>query len=104
MASSKGYLDYVLEQLPRNGVTFRAMMGEYILYYRGRPFGGVYDDRFLVKPVPAVQERMPDAPLETPYPGAKEMVLVTELDDRTFLSELLEAMYSELPGIKTRKG
>ena len=104
MASSKGYLDYILEQLPRSGVTFRPMMGEYILYYRGKAFGGIYDDRFLLKPVPAALERMQDAPRESPYPGAKEMLLVTETDDRTFLSELLDAMYCELPGTKRRRG
>ena len=103
MASSKEYLEYVLEQLPQTGVTFRAMMGEYILYYRGRTFGGVYDDRFLVKAVPASMKFMPDAPRETPYPNGKDMLLVTEIDDRDYLAELLEAMFSELQAPKNKK-
>lgn len=101
MASSKEYLQYVLEQCPE-GVRSRAMMGEYILYYRDKVFGGIYDDRFLLKPTAAAVSRMPDAPRELPYPGAKEMLLVDRLDDRPFLQELLQAMESELPGKKKR--
>ena len=106
MASSKEYLDYVMEQLSgTEGVTFRAMMGEYIIYCRGKIVGGVYDDRFLVKPTPSAGRLMPGAPLETPYPGGKDMLLVENLDDRAFLSELLDAMYPELPdpGKKRRR-
>jgi len=70
MASTKEYLDYVLEQLSElDEVSSRAMMGEYILYYRGKVFGGIYDDRLLVKPVPAAVKLMPDAELEFPYEG-----------------------------------
>ena len=98
MASSKGYLDFILDQtaaLP--GVTYRAMMGEYILYYRGEIVGGIYDDRLLVKPTAAANRLLPDAPRELPYPGAKEMLLVEEVDDREFLCELLCAIADELP-------
>ena len=102
MPSTKSYRDFILEQLPPE-VTCRAMMGEYVLYYRGRVFGGIYDDRLLVKPVPAAQLKMPDAPRELPYPGAKEMLLVENLEDRAFLAELLEAMYVELPEPKKKK-
>ena len=102
MASTKSYLDFIMEQLPA-GASSRAMMGEYVLYYRGRVFGGIYDDRLLVKPVPAAQLKMPDAPRELPYPGAKEMLLVENLEDRAFLAELLEAMYVELPEPKKKK-
>lgn len=101
MASSREYLQYVLEQCPE-GVRSRAMMGEYVLYYRDKIFGGIYDDRFLVKPTDAAVSRMPDASRELPYPGAKEMLLMDRLDDRQFLQELLQAMESELPGKKKR--
>ena len=104
MASSKEYLDYILDQLSLlDGITVRAMMGEYILYYNGKIFGGIYDDRFLVKDTPAVSRLMPEAPYELPYEGAKEMRLVTETDDRIFLKELIEQMAEELPAPKKRK-
>ena len=105
MASSKDYLDFVLEQLSElDGISFRPMMGEYILYYQGRIAGGVYDDRFLVKPTRAALAMMPDAPRESPYEGAKEMLLVDNIEDRAFLKELLEAMLPELPAPKTKRG
>ncbi|MBO4520867.1 MAG: TfoX/Sxy family protein [Alphaproteobacteria bacterium] len=104
MASSKEYLDFVLEQLSDpDGITYRAMMGEYVLYYRGKVFGGIYDDRFLVKPVKAAVAMMPDAQRELPYEGAKEMLLVDDIDDRAFLRDLLNAMYDELPEPKKKK-
>ena len=93
MASSKEYLNYVMEQLSDVGdVTCKPMMGEYILYCRGVIVGGVYDDRLLIKPTKAAKELLPDAPTALPYPGAKEMLLVEELDDREFLTDLLRAM------------
>ena len=98
MASSKEYLTFVLDQLSGlDGITYRAMMGEFILYYRGRVAGGIYDDRLLVKPVPAALSLMPDAPRELPYDGAKEMLLVENVDDANFLKSLFRAMYDELP-------
>ena len=107
MASSKDYLTFVLDQLSGlNGITYRAMMGEYILYSGDRVAGGIYDDRLLVKPVPAALALMPDAPREQPYPGAKDMLLVEDVDDAEFLQELFRAMYDELPSRpapKTRK-
>ena len=103
MASSKGYLDFILEQLSDlDGVTWRAMMGEYILYYRGRVVGGIYDDRFLVKPVKSAASMMPGALREAPSEGAKEMLLVDDVEDRDFLRKLLEAMYEELPAKKRK--
>ncbi|MCR5461022.1 MAG: TfoX/Sxy family protein [Acetatifactor sp.] len=103
MASTKDYLDFVLEQLSGlDGITFRAMMGEYILYHRGKIFGGIYDDRLLVKPVPSAVKLMPDASMELPYEGAKEMILVEEVDDREFLCKLVESMWEELPEKKKR--
>ena len=98
MASSKGYLDFILDQLSDlDGITYRKMMGEYLLYYRGKLFGGIYDDRFLVKDVPSARAVMPDVRTEVPYDGAKEMLSVDGVDDRGFLSGLIEAMYGELP-------
>lgn len=103
MASSKEYLDFVLEQLSDlEGVTYRAMMGEYILYYQGKIIGGIYDDRFLVKPVKAAIKLMPNASPEIPYEGAKEMLLVDDIDNREFLVKLINEMYDELPTPKKR--
>ena len=93
MASGREYLNYVTEQLSDvEGVTYKPMMGEYILYRHGKIFGGVYDDRLLIKPLPAAKALLPDAPAAVPYPGAKEMLLVEELDDRAFLTELIQAI------------
>ena len=104
MASSKGYLEYILVQLSGlDEVSCRAMMGEYIIYYRGKIVGGIYDDRFLIKPVKTAVEMMPDADMELPYEGAKEMLLVEDVENREFLKELFEAMYDELPARKKRK-
>lgn len=98
MASSKGYLEFVLDQAAGlSGVRWRAMMGEYILYCRGKIVGGIYDDRLLVKPTSSALRLLPDAPRELPYPGAKEMLLVEEVDDREFLCELLDAITNDLP-------
>ena len=105
MASSREYLDFILEQLSGlNGITSKKMMGEYILYMNGRIFGGIYDDRFLVKPVKSAVAMMPDADRELPYEGAKEMLLVDNVDNREFLEELVTAMYDELPAPKAKKG
>lgn len=104
MASSKAYLDFVLEQLSGlREITYRAMMGEYILYYRGKIVGGIYDDRLLVKPVKSATSLMPTATYELPYEGAKEMLLVDNVDSKAFLAELFNAMYDELPAPKDKK-
>ena len=101
MATSKDYRDFVLEQLSEaDGISCRAMMGEYILYCRGKVFGGIYDDRFLVKPTESARAMMPQAAWELPYEGAKEMLLVDNVEDRAFLRELVEAMADELPAPK----
>ena len=98
MASSKEYLDFILEQLSQlDGITYRAMMGEYILYYRGKIIGGIYDDRLLVKPVKSAISLMPTAIFESPYEGAKEMLLVDQVDSKEFLIQLFDSMYQELP-------
>ena len=104
MASSKEYLDFILEQLSGlNGITSKKMMGEYILYINGRIFGGIYDDRFLVKPTKSAMAMMPDADRELPYEGTKEMLLVNNVDNRDFVTELVTAMYDELPTSKPKK-
>jgi len=101
MGSSKEYLEYVSEKLSGlPEVVFRPMMGEYILYYRGKIVGGIYDDRFLVKPTPSALGMMPDAPKELPYEGAKPMLLVEEIDDGDFTCRLISAVYNDLPGAK----
>ena len=104
MASNKEYLDFILEQLSGlENIAYRAMMGEFILYYRGKIVGGIYDDRFLVKPTKSARAMMPDADREIPYEGAKEMLLVDNVDNREFLTELLTSMYDELPEPKEKK-
>lgn len=103
MASSKEYLDYILEQLSLlDDVSYRAMMGEYIIYYRGKIAGGIYDDRFLVKPTESAAALMPNADKVLPYDGAKEMLLVGDVDNKVVLRELLESMYEELPAPKKK--
>ena len=104
MASRKEYLDYILGQLDSlEGIAHRAMMGEYLLYHRGKVFGGIYDDRFLVKPTPAARAMLPEAPEELPYEGAKAVLLVDNVEDRDFLARLVTAMDPELPAPKKKK-
>lgn len=104
MASTKAYLDFVLEQLSElEEVTYKAMMGEYIIYYRGKIIGGIYDDKLLVKPVKSAVELMTDATYELPYEGAKEMLLVDNVESKEFMGTLLNAIYDELPAPKKRK-
>ena len=104
MASSKAYLNFILDQLTGlDGITHRAMMGEYILYYRGKTAAYICDDRLLAKPVEAARTLLPNAPMEPPYEGAKDMLLVENVDDGAFLRRLLEAMYDELPAPKLKK-
>jgi len=103
MASGKAYRDFILEQLSGlEEIRCRAMMGEFVLYYRGKIVGGIYDDRLLLKRVPAAERMMLQATLEEPYPGAKPMLLADNVDDREFLAELLRAMWQELPEPKKR--
>lgn len=104
MASDKAYLDFILDQLAGvPEVSYRAMMGEYILYCGGKVVGGIYDNRFLVKPTASALALMPDAPRELPYDGAKEMLLVENVEDRALLQTLLQRMAQELPAPKRRK-
>ena len=103
MATSKEYLSFVLDQLSNlPEISSRAMMGEYILYFRGKVIGGIYDDRLLLKPTKVASEIIPDAEREIPYEGAKEMILV-DVDDKELLRRLIEAMYPELPEPGKRK-
>ena len=100
MASSKEYLDFVLDQCA--GLSARAMMGEYLLYYGGKVVGGIYDNRLLVKPTPSAIALMPQAPRELPYEGAKEMLPVKDVEDRGFIQRLLTAIFEELPEPKKK--
>ena len=103
MASSKEYLAFIMEQLSElDDISYRAMMGEFIIYYRGKVVGGIYDDRFLVKPTKSAVSMMPYADMELPYEGAKEMILVDDIENKEFLRDLLEAMYGELPAPKKK--
>ena len=101
MASSKEYVDFILEQC--EGLTARAMMGEFVLYYGGKVIGGVYDNRLLVKPTSSAKEKMPNAPMELPYEGAKEMLLVENMESSAFLQNLFAAIAEELPAPKKKK-
>ena len=104
MASSKEFLEFILGQLSElEEITYRAMMGEFIIYYRGKIVGGIYDDRLLVKPVKAAIDLMPTASYELPYEGAKEMMLVDVVDNIEFLTGLFNAMYEELQNPKPKK-
>ena len=104
MASSKEYLAYILEQLSGlEDIRYRAMMGEYILYYREKVVGGIYDDRFLIKNVTSARESMPNASLERPYEGAKEMLLMENVEDKEYLTDLFKAIYDELAAPKPKK-
>ena len=104
MASSKEYLDFILEQVSElDNVSYKAMMGEFIIYYKGKIIGGIYDDRLLVKPMQSAINYMPNAVYELPYDGAKEMLLVDEVDNKEFLIGLFDAMYDDLPATKTKK-
>ncbi len=103
VASRKEYLEFILGQLSElEDITYRAMMGEYLLYYRGKIVGGIYDDRLLVKPTKSAVAMMPNADMELPYEGAKEMLLVDDVENKEFLRDLLEAMYEELPASKKK--
>ena len=104
MASDKNFLDYVLDQLSAlDGVTFRAMMGEYILYYNGRIFGGIYDNRLLIKPVPSALRLISDVRYAEPYEGAKPMIITDIVDNSDAFCNLVRQMYDELPEVKPKK-
>ncbi|RDE90040.1 competence protein TfoX [Haemophilus parainfluenzae] len=104
MASSKEYLDFILEQVSElDNVSYKAMMGEFIIYYKGKIIGGIYDDRLLVKPVQSAINYMPNAVYELPYDGAKEMLLIDDVDNKEFLIGLFDAMYDDLPAPKPKK-
>ena len=104
MASSKEYLDFIMEQLSElENISYRAMMGEYIIYYKDKIVGGIYDDRLLVKTVKSAVEYMSNVKYELPYVGAKKMLLVDNIDDKEYLSGLFNAMFDELPAPKSKK-
>ena len=104
MASSKEYLTFILDQFSElEEMSYRQMMGEYILYYRGKIIGGIYDNRLLLKPVKVVMDQLGQTRLERPYEGAKEMILLEDLEDKSFLARLIRDMYEVLPAPKIKK-
>ncbi len=104
MATSKEYAEFIVSQLDTlDEIASRKMMGEYVLYYRGKVFGGIYDNRFLVKITQGGRDVIPNAPEEIPYGGAKPMLLVEEVENKEILNRLLNAMYDELPMPKPKK-
>ena len=103
MATNKEYIDYIAEQFNGEGLTFRLMMGEYLVYYKGKLVGDICDNRLLIKPVESAKRLIPDAEYQLPYEGAKPMILVDKVDDGEFLRELFEEMYLELPEPKPKK-
>lgn len=104
MSTTKEYFEFIMEQLSElQDVSARAMMGEYVIYYKDKVAGGIYDNRFLIKPMASAKRLMPDAPLQTPYDGAKPMLMVDNVDNRAFLKTLFEAIYDELPETKRKK-
>ena len=104
MASSKEYLAFILDQFSElEEMSYRQMMGEYILYYRGKIIGGIYDNRLLLKPVMVVMDQLEQTRLERPYEGAKEMILLEDLEDKSFLAKLIKDMYEVLPAPKVKK-
>lgn len=104
MASDKEYLDFIMEQFgSAPGVSYRAMMGEYVLYYNGKVFGGIFDNQLLVKDVPGSESLLPEAERVIPYPGARPMLEVDNVDDRDFLAALVRKMYGDLPEPKPKK-
>lgn len=103
MATKKEYIEFILDQLSElDGISYRQMMGEYIIYHNGKIAAYLCDNRLLVKPVKSAMEMMPNASFVPPYEGAKDMMLVEDVDDRVFLKELFEAMSPELPEPKKR--
>ena len=103
MASSKEYLEFVLEQLSDlNGISYRAMMGEYVIYYQGKVIGGIYDDRFLVKTTDSARRLLPNAIFELPYQEANEMILA-DVDNRDLLNNLIPAIASDLSTTKKKR-
>ena len=103
MASSKDFLEFVLEQLSGlSGITYRAMMGEFIIYYRGKIVGGIYDNRLLVKPTPSALKIMPNAKMEIPYSNGKPMIMVPDIENPELLEKVFDSIYSDLPDVKKR--
>ena len=98
MASSKEFLDFVLDQLSfLPDITYRAMMGEYIIYYGGKVIGGIYDNRFLIKPTPSALKIISNPQMKIPYPKGKPMIMITDIENTELIAQLFNAMYPELP-------
>ena len=104
MSSNKEYLNFIMDQLSDwPDITYRAMMGEYVIYYRGRVVGGIYDDRFLIKPTKSARALLPNAPMEIPYDGGKPMIMIEDVENRELLCNLFNAIYADLPTPKPKR-
>ncbi|MDE6585638.1 MAG: competence protein TfoX [Clostridia bacterium] len=104
MATSKDYLDYLLERLGNNpDVRIRPMMGEYLLYFRDKLVADICDNRLLIKPVSAVKELVPETEMQPPYDGAKPHIYIEDIDDGEFVLKLFETAYANLPAPKPKK-
>ena len=105
MASSKEYLQFILGQLSElEEINYRAMMGEFILYYRGKIVGGIYDDRLLIKPVSSAISYMPTISYELPYEGAKEMLKTLEIQfNRARQAAITQEITEVISGAKAQK-
>lgn len=104
MSTNKDYLNFLLDQLSSlEGITYRMMMGEYLIYYRGKVAAYVCDDRLLIKPVPSAIKMLPDAEYDSINPGGRKKLLrVDNVDDGDFLTNLFDSMYDELPFQKSK--
>lgn len=95
--TTRSFFEYVSDQLSElSDVTFRPMMGEYIIYFKGKVVGGIYDDRLLLKPTEGVEKMLTEVKLELPYEGSKPMISVTDIDDKEFLTDLIEYTYNAI--------
>jgi len=99
MPSTEERLNEILSILPSEGISYRRMMGEYIIYYSGKVVGGIYDDRFLVKVTKSSEAILPDAPRELPYEGAKPMILVVDVQP-TVVKDIVVSIWVDLYGKK----
>lgn len=97
MATTKDYLQYILDQISDlDNITYRQMMGEYILYYNWKIIWWIYDNRLLLKPTNKVKELINNLEMQIPYPWAKEMIYVDNVDNSDYLKELINKTYNEL--------
>lgn len=97
MPSTKEFLNYVLDQLnDLEDITYRYMMSEYIIYYKGKIAGGIFDNRLMIKPVKSAIDFIENPIYDIPFDGAKEWILIEDIEDKEFLTELFITIYKDL--------